>query len=95
MNHPATTALQLHGYGRQLINDGKTDKAMEVFKFNYERFKGAWPTEVGMARGYSALGNFKMALSHAKNAVQQAPDKFNKENMIKAVEKLEINEDFN
>jgi len=95
MNHPASTALQIHGYGRQLIKEGKKDKAMEVFKFNYERFKGAWPTEVGMARGYSALGQFKMAISHAKNAVQQAPDQLNKDSMTKAIEKLENGENMN
>lgn len=62
---------------------------MAVFERNFKQNKGAWPTNVGMMRGYSALGNYKKALEHAKLAVVQAPDEVNKKNLEQAVKTLE------
>ncbi len=92
---PTATPFQIHGYGRQLIAQGKKEKALEVFKYNYKHFKGAWPTEVGMARGLSANGHYAEALKHAQKAHEQAPNKLNKDNMAAAVEKLKQKQDIN
>ena len=54
--HPVATANDLHGAGRQLLAAGDEATAMEVFQANFDRFAGAWPTEVGMARGLSEIG---------------------------------------
>jgi hypothetical protein len=35
---------------------GKKEEALKVFTSNYEMNKGVWPTNVGMARGLSAVG---------------------------------------
>ena len=95
IEHPSASSNQIHGYGRQLITQGKKEKAMEVFTFNYEKFNGAWPTEVGMARAYSAMGEYEKALKHAQKAVEQAPDQLNKDALVEAVEKLKKKEDIN
>ncbi|PHN05332.1 DUF2911 domain-containing protein [Flavilitoribacter nigricans] len=95
IEHPTASATQIHGYGRQLITQGKKEKAMEIFKYNYEKFDGAWPTEVGMARGYSAVGEYDKALKHAEKAAKQAPDQLNKDALAQAVEKLKKKEDIN
>ena len=85
---PGTTALQIHQYGRQLLNAKKNDEALTVFKYNSERFSGAWPTEVGLARGYAATGDNKEALLHAQKALTQAPDALNRKSLEDMVKSL-------
>ncbi len=80
--------FEIHGYGRQLIADKKTAKALEVFELNFKKFNGAWPTHVGLMRGYSANGDLKKALEHAKAALLQAPDDINKKSLESAIKTL-------
>jgi tetratricopeptide (TPR) repeat protein len=82
------TAMELHGYGRQLLSQQKTKEAMEVFENNFKKHKGAWPTNMGMMRGLSAIGNYKKALEHAKLALAQAPDDISKKTIETAIQKL-------
>lgn len=72
------TVQELHGYGRQLLNEKKLPEAMAVFQKNYDKHKGGWPTNAGMMRIYSAMGDYKKALQYAKAALAQAPDEQNK-----------------
>ncbi|HLF62856.1 MAG TPA: DUF2911 domain-containing protein [Saprospiraceae bacterium] len=95
VNHPTAGAFQVHGFGRQLIAGGMKEVALEVFEANYKRFNGAWPTNVGMARGLSAVGRYEEALKYAKLALAEAPDQVNKDSMTQAVEKLEKQVDIN
>lgn len=83
------TALELHGYGRQLLSEKKLPEALAVFQKNYDKNKGAWPTNAGLMRVYSAIGDYKKALTYAKVAVQQAPDEQTKKIMEAAVKTLE------
>lgn len=85
----AATPIEMHQYGRRLLNEKKVTEAMAVFERNYKQNKGAWPTNVGMMRGYSAMGNLKKALEHAKLALPQAPDDLNKRSLEQAVKTLE------
>lgn len=82
------TPFELHGYGRQLLTQNKTKEAMVVFEKNFQKNKGAWPTNMGMMRGYSAIGNYKKALEHAKLALVQAPDDATKKVIEAAIQKL-------
>ncbi|MEM9328768.1 MAG: DUF2911 domain-containing protein [Bacteroidota bacterium] len=97
IKEPAATAFQIHAYGRQLIGIGQQDKAIEVFKYNHERFEGAWPTNYGLARGYSALGEYKVALKHLKVALENVPenDAVNPPVIEANIKKLENKEDIN
>lgn len=64
------------------------NQALAVFETNYKKHNGEWPTNVGLMRGYSATGNLKKALEHAKAALPQAPDDINRtsiENSIKTL----------
>jgi tetratricopeptide (TPR) repeat protein len=85
----AASPIEMHQYGRRLLNEKKTKEAMAIFERNFKQNKGAWPTNVGMMRGYSATGNLKKALEHAKLALAQAPDDLNKQNLEQAVKTLE------
>ena len=78
----------IHSYGRQLLTENKTKEAMEVFEFNYKKFNGAWPTNAGLMRGYSALGDLKKALQYGKAALEQAPSEEIKKIIANAVETL-------
>lgn len=95
LDHPATTVFQVHQYGRQLISRGKHESALEVFKRNAKRFPDTWPVNVGLARGYSAMGDYKTALKHAKIALQKAPDQLNKDALTAAVSNLEKGQPMN
>jgi len=95
IEHSTATPVQVHGLGRQLIAQGDTKKALQVFTANYERFAGAWPTNVGMARGLAAAGRRAEALAYAEKALGQAPDQLNRDNLVQMIEKLKKGEDVN
>jgi len=73
------TMNDLHNYGRSLLSQQKNAEAMEVFQLNYKNHPKEFTTLMGMARGYSAAGDFKKALRFAKQAQPLAPDEMNKE----------------
>lgn len=95
INHPTATPLQIHAYGRQLITQGEKEKALEIFQLNAKKYPDTWPINVGLARGYSATGDYKKAIKYAKMAADEAPDQLNKDSMQAAVEALQKGEDFN
>lgn len=88
VDHPTADASQVHQLGRQLIAASRNDLALRVFEANAKRHAGAWPTEVGLARGYSAVGDYKKALEHAKIALGQAPDDLNRTSLQSMIERL-------
>ena len=85
---PGTTPLEIHGYGRQLIAAKKNAEALEIFKINAQRNGEAWPTNVGLMRGYAANGDSAKALEYAKKALAQAPDELNRKNLESIVKDL-------
>jgi tetratricopeptide (TPR) repeat protein len=95
MDLPSAQAIEIHQYGRQLLTQGHAKEAMEVFQKNAKRFGDAWPVHVGLARGYSASGDYKEALKHAEIALSQAPDQLNKKSLEDAVAKLKQGQDMN
>ncbi|WP_153801174.1 DUF2911 domain-containing protein [Foetidibacter luteolus] len=82
------SAIELHGYGRQLLAENKLAEALAVFQKNYDKNKGAWPTNMGMMRVYSAMGNYKKALEYAKAALPQAPEAQTKQFLETAIKTL-------
>ncbi len=92
---PMGSMIDLHQYGRQLIAEKKPKEAMDVFKFNAQKNPGVFTTNVGLARGYSAMGDYKNALKYAKLAQPQAPDKVNKDGVAKMIEMLNAGKDVN
>ncbi len=81
--------MELHAYGRQLLGRKKAKEAMAVFQKNYQKHQGAWPTNAGLMRGFSATGDLKSALKYAKLALEQAPDAQNKDFLKRMIEQLE------
>ena len=92
---PYGSLFELHQYGRQLLQQKKPQDALIVFKANYDKNPNVFTTNMGMARAYSALGNYKEALKYAMAAQPQAPDAANKTNVAAMIEKLKGGTDIN
>lgn len=95
IEHPSANAFQIHGLGRQMIGQGDAEMALTIFQASHKRFDGAWPTEVGMARGLSANGQYEAAIKHAEIALTQAPDQLNKDSLSSMIASLKDGKDVN
>jgi len=91
---PLGKMMEVHGYGRQLITQKKFNEALEVFKMNAKK-NPSWTTSWGLARGYSAVGDFKNAVKYAELALSQNPDEQNKNNIQNSIPKLKDKKDIN
>lgn len=89
------TVFEIHAYGRQLIAGGNPQKALQVFQKNAKMNKDTWPVDYGLARGYSAVGDYKKALKHLKVAEQRAPDALNRNAIVANLDKLQNGQDIN
>ncbi len=76
-------------YGRQLLTRGEKEKALKVFELNAREHPNVWPVNVGLARGYAAVGRTEDALKYAKLALAQAPDEVNRKSLEKIIQDLE------
>ena len=75
MKHNTATVQNIHQYGRMLLGQGKKEKALEVFKFNRAQHPDdKFTTFVGLARGYTAMGDTKNAIKNWEIAIKNLPD---------------------
>jgi tetratricopeptide (TPR) repeat protein len=89
------TANQYTAYGRQLISQKRTDKAMDVFKASEKRYGDMFGVNNGLMSGYSAKGDFKNAIKHAEKAMAQAPNDAFKRQVEGFITKLREGKDIN
>lgn len=69
------TMEELHEYGRSLLAAGKNERALEIFKINRQRNSAdTFTTYVGLARGYTAVGNKREAIRNWNFALKNVPD---------------------
>lgn len=89
--------FDLHNYGRQLISEGRPQRALEVFELNAEKHPGTWPVNYGLARGYAATGDFDRAVEFLEKAADNLPpgDTINGPAIAKALEAARQGKDFN
>lgn len=85
----------IHFYARQLIAAKKPKDALELFKANHAKYPKQFTTLMGLARGYSATGDYKAALKYAQQAQPLAPDDLNKKGVDAAIAKLKEGKDMN
>jgi tetratricopeptide (TPR) repeat protein len=72
---PVATVMNIHRYGVSLLAANRNDKAMEIFRFNREQHPDEkFVTNVGLARGYTALGDKQKAISYWETALQNVPE---------------------
>jgi hypothetical protein len=91
------TATEVHQYGRQLIAQKQAQRALEVFQLNARRHPNQWPVNYGLARGYSAVGDYKAALEALQRAQKEVPpgDTANAKAIEANLEKLKRGENIN
>jgi tetratricopeptide (TPR) repeat protein len=89
------TVNQIHGYARQLLQQKKQKEAFDVFKINYDKNPNEFTTLVGMARGYSAMADYKKAIGFAQKALPKAPDNGNKLSVERMIKTLQEGKDIN
>ena len=92
---PKASIIEVHQIGRTYIAMKMPDKAMEVFQMNAEKNKDTWPVHYGLARGYSAKGDYENALNHLRKALANAPNPASKGRVQANIEKLEKGQDIN
>jgi tetratricopeptide (TPR) repeat protein len=75
INLPSASVQAVHQYGRTLLSDGKKDKALQIFKLNQQRHpEEKFTTFVGLARGFTAVGDTKNAIKNWEIAIKNIPD---------------------
>jgi Protein of unknown function (DUF2911) len=92
---PYGSLNEVYYYGRSLARSKKGKEAFEIFKINYDKHPDQFLTNLGMARGYSALGDYKKALTYAQKARAQALDKPNQNALDSFIAKLQAGKDVN
>jgi tetratricopeptide (TPR) repeat protein len=67
--------MGIHQYGASLLAAGRKDKAMTIFTLNRQRHPtDTFVTYVGLARGYTALGDTRNAIANWEIAIKNIPD---------------------
>ncbi|MFP2994619.1 DUF2911 domain-containing protein [Spongiivirga sp. MCCC 1A20706] len=88
------TSREVYGVGDRLLREGNTDKALAIMKKNVKNSQGAFPSNFGLARAYSAKKDFKNAIKSLKKAIATAPDNF-KPRLQQNLDRLSKGEDIN
>ena len=84
---------EVYRAGTQLIGSNNT-KALSILKNNVKKNNGAWPSNYGLARAYSANGDNKNAIKSITKSLAVAPSNF-KPRLEQAIERLKKGEDIN
>jgi hypothetical protein len=72
---PSANVQAIHQYGRSLLAAGDSQKALEVFQYNFKTHpEEKFTTYVGLARGYTAIGNKKEAIKNWETAIKNLPE---------------------
>lgn len=89
------SANQYVAYGRALITQKRTDKALEVLKTNLQKNGDVYMANLGLMFGYSAKGDYANAIKHAEKAITQATNDPAKKQIEGNIAKLKENKDIN
>jgi hypothetical protein len=92
---PLGSMIEVHFYARTLQGMNKPKEAFTVFKMNYDKHPKEYTTNLGMARGYSGLGEYKKALGYLRTALPMAPDPGSKSRAEAMIRMLEEGKNIN
>lgn len=72
---PDASVQEVHEYGRSLLGQNRTEKALEVFQLNRKLHPDdKFTTYVGLARAYTAMNDKKNAIKNWETAIKNIPD---------------------
>lgn len=64
----------MNAYGYQLLNEGKKEEAIAVFRDNVKKYPASWNAYDSLAEALELSGNNKEALTHYETARKKAPE---------------------
>jgi tetratricopeptide (TPR) repeat protein len=71
---PSATVEDIIIVAESLLNKGQKEKAMEIFKYNAKTHpEEKYTSNIGLARGYTAMGDKKNAIKHWELAIKNIP----------------------
>jgi len=71
---PGTDAYSVYAYGMGLLRGDKKDRAMKIFVFNQQQHpQDKFWTSLGLARGYTAVGDKKNAIANWEVVLHNVP----------------------
>ena len=74
---PGTDSVLVYAYGMTLLREKRNDKAMEVFNLNQRQHpQEKYWTSLGLARGYTAVGDKKNAIANWEIVLKNVPENF-------------------
>lgn len=74
LDKPGAELIPVHQYGMRLLNAGKKEKALAIFKANAARHpEEKFFTYAGLARAYTALGDKPKAIANWETALKNVP----------------------
>ena len=80
--------------GDSLQGEKKQDEALTIYQSTAKKFPDYWTTHLGLARVYSAKGDFDNAVKELKLSMNGAPDA-NKNALEAYTKRLENKDDIN
>jgi tetratricopeptide (TPR) repeat protein len=91
------TVTDVHQFGRRMLAEHRTERALAIFKLNAQLHPNVWPVNYGLARGYSATGDYASALTALLKAQAEVPpgDVANAAAIRLNIEKLQRGVDIN
>jgi tetratricopeptide (TPR) repeat protein len=89
------TANQYTAYGKILIAQKRTAKALDIFKASQKRYGDIFAVNNAMMFGYAANADFKNAIKFAARAMAQAPNDAAKKTIETQLAKLKEGKDIN
>ncbi len=92
---PLANLPDSYQYGRQLISQKKAKEALELFQELAKKYPNVFMSNMGLMRGYSAVGDYKKAADWGKKALTLAPDANNKANVERLLGQLAQGKDVN
>jgi Flp pilus assembly protein TadD len=71
------TEADMNLYGYQLLQTGKVDEAVTVFRQNVAKYPGSWNTYDSLGEGLAAAGNKAEAVANYRKARGMVKDETN------------------
>lgn len=82
------TEADINGRGYQLLAEGKTDEAIEMFRRNVKDHPASWNTYDSLAEAYERKGDKKLAADNYRKAAAMTKDPEQKKRIDKTLQRL-------
>jgi tetratricopeptide (TPR) repeat protein len=78
---------QFNNAGYRLLNSGRVDEAISIFKMNVDLFPGSWNVYDSLAEAYAVKGERALAVQYYERALELNPDNQNGRDQLKKLKK--------